>query len=215
MRALSRLGSAVAATALASATILAGAGVAAAEEAPSQPDPVFNSKSSVSVSGKGKSTKVTYDNKSGKDLYCGAIVGPAEALAVVFDAYKKGDANNGTDQESPVPEELQDTNFEGKIGFFMGLVGSEKTADLKTPAQFYEGAEGADEIIDLYPVLTDDSFTPAVLAMCIAQGDDSGYSEIEVSPGVGVPAGLGSLDAALTGIGSSGSVARTTGSLGS
>lgn len=189
--------------------------MAAAEEAPAQPDPVFNSKSSVSVSGKGENTKVTYTSNAGKDLTCGAIVGPAEALAVVFDAYKKGDANSGTDQESPVPEELQDAKFEGKIGFFMGFVGSEKTADLETPAQFYEGVEGADEIIDLYPVLTDESFTPAVIAMCMTYGDDSGYSEIEVSPGVGVPAGLGSLDAALTGVGSSGSVARTTGSLGS
>lgn len=55
MRSLTRLGVAAAATAIASATALAGAGVAGAQDV----DPVFNSPSSVSVSGKGEATEVT------------------------------------------------------------------------------------------------------------------------------------------------------------
>jgi hypothetical protein len=52
--------------------------------------------------------------------------------------------------------------------------------------------------------------------VCNSQGlDDDPYVEVEISAGAGVPAGLGSLDSALAGIGSSGSVAETTGSLGS
>ncbi|MBR7518744.1 hypothetical protein KC217_24065, partial [Mycobacterium tuberculosis] len=71
MRSLTRLGVAAAATAIASATALAGAGVAGAQDI----EPVFNSPSSVSVSGKGEATKVTYTNKSGQDLMCYSFVG--------------------------------------------------------------------------------------------------------------------------------------------
>lgn len=87
MRALSRLGSPVAATALASATVLAGAGMAAAEDAANEP--VFDSKSSVSVSGKGKNAKVTYTNNSGKDLECFGNVGPGGLLFELLEEGKK------------------------------------------------------------------------------------------------------------------------------
>lgn len=61
MRSFARFGVALAATAMASTAALTGA-TAGAEEAPK---PVFNSPSSVSVAGKGASTKVTYTNESG------------------------------------------------------------------------------------------------------------------------------------------------------
>lgn len=62
------------------------------------------------------------------------------------------------------------------------------------------------------PSLADVSFAPAALAVCVDSADS--YVEVEVSAGIGVPAGLGSLDSVLAGLGSSGSVAETTGSMG-
>lgn len=85
-------------------------------------------------------------------------------------------------------------------------------------------AKGASDVLPSDPgavlvggELTDASFAPAAVIVCWGDGDDSGanYTEVEVSAGVGVPAGLGSLDAALAGIGSSGSVGKVTSSLGS
>ena len=195
MRALSRLGSAVAATALASATVLAGAGMAAAEDAANEP--VFDSKSSVSVSGKGKNAKVTYTNNSGKDLECFGNVGPGGLLFDLLEEGKKtGKYLDPDGMSEELKERIKKARESGQIANFEGGVESGKTTEFA----FWD------------PGLTDDSFAPAAVALC--QSTD-GYVEIEVSPGFGVPAGLGSLDAALTGVGSSGSVARTTGSLGS
>lgn len=195
MRALSRLGSAVAATALASATVLAGAGMAAAEDAANEP--VFDSKSSVSVSGKGKNAKVTYTNNSGKDLECFGNVGPGGLLFELLEEGKKtGKYLDPDGMSEELKERIKKARESGQIANFEGDVESGKTTEFA----FWD------------PGLTDDSFAPAAVALC--QSTD-GYVEIEVSPGFGVPAGLGSLDAALTGVGSSGSVARTTGSLGS
>ena len=195
MRALSRLGSPVAATALASATVLAGAGMAAAEVAANEP--VFDSKSSVSVSGKGKNAKVTYTNDSGKDLECFGNVGPGGLLFDLLEEGKKtGKYLDPDGMSEELKERIKKARESGQIANFEGDVESGKTTEFA----FWD------------PGLTDDSFAPAAVALC--QSTD-GYVEIEVSPGFGVPAGLGSLDAALTGVGSSGSVARTTGSLGS
>ena len=195
MRALSRLGSPVAATALASATVLAGAGMAAAEVAANEP--VFDSKSSVSVSGKGKNAKVTYTNNSGKDLECFGNVGPGGLLFDLSEEGKKtGKYLDPDGMSEELKERIKKARESGQIANFEGDVESGKTTEFA----FWD------------PGLTDDSFAPAAVALC--QSTD-GYVEIEVSPGFGVPAGLGSLDAALTGVGSSGSVARTTGSLGS
>lgn len=195
MRALSRLGSPVAATALASATVLAGAGMAAAEVAANEP--VFDSKSSVSVSGKGKNAKVTYTNNSGKDLECFGNVGPGGLLFDLLEEGKKtGKYLDPDGMSEELKERIKKARESGQIANFEGDVESGKTTEFA----FWD------------PGLTDDSFAPAAVALC--QSTD-GYVEIEVSPGFGVPAGLGSLDAALTGVGSSGSVARTTGSLGS
>lgn len=195
MRALSRLGSPVAATALASATVLAGAGMAAAEVAANEP--VFDSKSSVSVSGKGKNAKVTYTNDSGKDLECFGNVGPGGLLFDLSEEGKKtGKYLDPDGMSEELKERIKKARESGQIANFEGDVESGKTTEFA----FWD------------PGLTDDSFAPAAVALC--QSTD-GYVEIEVSPGFGVPAGLGSLDAALTGVGSSGSVARTTGSLGS
>lgn len=208
MRALSRLGVAAAATLFASATALAGAGVAAAEE-PAAPKPVFNSPSSVSVSGKGDKTKVTYTNKSDKDLACYAFAGPDRLIADFYSYAKKSGTIDGTDAPAGLEARMLNAITKGQLGIYGGGVEKGKSADL-TPAFDLPGfglPEGAMALID-------DSFAPAAFAMC-SNPDGGTYVEVEVSAGVGVPAGLGSLDAALTGLGSSGSVAETTGSLGS
>lgn len=208
MRALSRLGVAAAATLFASATALAGAGVAAAEE-PAAPKPVFNSPSSVSVSGKGDKTKVTYTNKSEHDLMCTAYAGPDRLIADLYSYGKKA----GFTEESDIPAELNlrmvTAITKGQLGMYAGGVEKGKSAVL-TSAFDLPGVELPDGAVGL----TDDSFAPAAIAVCF-NPDGGTYVEVEVSAGVGVPAGLGSLDAALTGLGSSGSVAETTGSLGS
>ena len=194
MRALSHLDSAVAATALASATVLAGAGMAAAEDAANEP--VFDSKSSVSVSGKGKNAKVTYTNNSGKDLECFGIVGPGGLLFDYLEEVKEAGTFidvNGVSEE--LKKRMQKAVKDGQIADFEGAVESGKTAEFALED----------------PRLIDDSFAPSAVAVCHTDG----YVEMELSAGAGVPAGLGSLDVALVGVGSSGSVARTTGSLGS
>lgn len=208
MRTLARLGVAVAATAFASATALAGAGIAAADE-PQTPKPVFNSPSSVAVSGKGKATKVTYTNKSEHDLLCYGYVGP---VGLISDFYAEAKKSSGTDESMPegLQKKLGEAAKDGKFGFYGGEVKKDKSAVLESAASFpVPGLE------DVELGLTDDSFAPAALTVCSTVGETGFYVEVEVSQGVGVPAGLGSLDAALTGIGSSGSVAETTGSLGS
>ncbi|MEB8325771.1 hypothetical protein NGF75_07195 [Dietzia kunjamensis] len=200
MRSLTRLGVAAAATAIASATALAGAGVAGAQDV----DPVFNSPSSVSVSGKGEATEVTYTNKSGQDLMCYSFVGTGRLVSDLYGYVKTVDIN------STLPESwtarFVEAASKGQIGFFGGMVENGETAEL------IEGAIGG--VVE--GTLTDDSFSPAALTVCNSQGlDDDRYVEVEISAGAGVPPGLGSLDSALAGIGSSGSVAETTGSLGS
>lgn len=212
MRTFARLGAVAAAAALASATALAGAGVAAADEV----EPVFNSPSSVSISGMGEDAEVTYTNKSDHDLTCMALVGPGDVIAQLYAMAKSGEFDVTTDDEQDVPEEFDELE-EGKLGMLMGIVAKGATADLVSPADFFP--EGVD--IE-FPELTDASFAPAAVAICSAYGDDEGedmsvpvYTEIEVTPGAGVPGFLGSLDAGLAGIGSSGSVANVTGSLGS
>ena len=205
MRSLTRFGVAVAATALAGSTALAGAGIAGADEA--QPKPVFNSASSVSVSGKGEGAKVSYTNKSGQDLFCVAFAGPSALIGDMYDYYRSGDVNDPDDVPADLDAAITKAADKGKLGVYAGTVENGKTAGLS------DGFGGT--TVD--GMLTDSSFNPGALAMCFGSEDDTGigYIEIEVSPGVGVPAGLGSLDGALAGIGSSGSVARTTGSLGS
>lgn len=208
MRALSRFGAAVAATALASATVLAGAGVAVADDsAPATPKPVVNSPSTVSAAGKGATTKVTYTNNSAHDLGCAAIAGPGGLLSELHAVMTDPKYTDET-----MPKELQDkfskAAKDGKLGGFSGLVEKGKAAEL-TAGELDTSIPGGD---DLEFKLTNDSFAPAALAFCYGE---TGYQEVELSAGAGVPAGLGSLDMALTGIGSSGSVANTAGSLGS
>lgn len=189
MRSLTRIGVAVTAAALASATALAGAGVAGAE--PGQPKPVFDSASSVSVSGKGTATKVSYTNKSGHDLGCFGYVGEPRLIGKLF---KSTDGSF-----SPaLQQELATAIEKGRMSFVAGRVENKATAEFGPTVG-----------------LTDKSFGPAALVVCQIGNDEVQYAEVEVTPGVGVPAGLGSLDGVLTGIGSSGSVAQTTGSLGS
>ncbi|MBB1025562.1 MULTISPECIES: hypothetical protein [unclassified Dietzia] len=194
MRTLTRFGVAAAATAVASATVLAGAGVAGAQGA----DPVLDSPSSVSVSGKGANTEISYTNRSGQDLFCIAYGGPGSLLSEMYAVLRTQDpdASPPPALEAKVTEAL----VNGQLGLFTGGVEDGETATL-SPG-FY----------DTNATLTDGSFTPSALAICSA-GDE--YIEMEISAGAGVPAGLGSLDSALAGLGSSGSVARTTGSLGS
>ncbi|MFI8695504.1 hypothetical protein [Dietzia sp. KRD202] len=200
MRSLTRLGVAAAATAIASATALAGAGVAGAQDI----EPVFNSPSSVSVSGKGEATKVTYTNKSGQDLMCYSFVGTGRLVSDLYGYAKKVDINSALSPSWTA--RLVEAAGKGQIGYFGGMVENGETAELT------EGAIGG--VVE--GMLTDDSFSPAALTVCSSQGmDDDPYVEVEISAGAGVPAGLGSLDSALAGIGSSGSVAETTGSLGS
>lgn len=208
MRTLSRLGVAAAATVFASATALAGAGIAAAEE-PAAPKPVFNSASSVSVSGKGAATKVTYTNKSATDLTCYAFAGPDRLIADFYSVSKKSGSLDGAELPAELEARMLTAFTKGQLGLYGGLVEKGKSEVLVSAADLVgvtlpEGATG----------LTDGSFSPAALAVCSTPGGGT-YLEVEVSAGVGVPAGLGSLDSALAGIGSSGSVAETTGSLGS
>lgn len=200
MHSLNRLAIAAAATAIASVTALGGAGVAGAQDL----DPVSNSPSSVSVSGTGENTKVTYDNKSGHDLRCSAFVGKSGLVGDLYDYLRTTDFSNAG---LPLPPELYaamiEANENGQLGGYGGFVEDGDSTEL-TPG-------GGGTVFG--GTLTDDSFAPAAVAFCVAV--DVTYIEIEVSAGVGVPAGLGSLDAALIGVGSSGSVAQTAGSLGS
>ena len=199
MRSLTRLGAAAAATAVALVSVLTGAGVAGA-----QPGglPVFDSPSSVLVSGRGENVEVTYQNESGRDLLCTGYVGKRGLIGDMYDYERSADLADGTPSEpdAAVIEALGN----GQLGVFGALIEDGESVDL--------ASGGGDSYIEY--LLTDGSFAPVALVKCL--GDDSTtYIEIEVSAGVGVPAGLGSLDSALTGLGSSGSVAETTGSLGS
>lgn len=205
MRSFARFGVALAATAMASTAALTGA-TAGAEEAPK---PVFNSPSSVSVAGKGASTKVTYTNESGRDLFCSGFAGQDRLIADFYSYLQKSDDLDGSDLPAELDVRMLAALTGGKLGMYMGGVEKDKTAVL--PSAF--GAPG----VELPPGavgLTDSSFAPAALILCM-NADGGTYMEVEVSAGVGVPAGLGSLDSALAGLGSSGSVAETTGSLGS
>lgn len=203
MRSLTRIGVAAAATAIASATAFAGAGVAGAQDV----EPVFNSPSSVSVEGKGAATKVSYTNRSEYDLGCFAYAGPAQLIGDLYGEAKKSGITDDVTAELDL--RLTTALTKGQLGVYVGIVEKGKTTVLPSVfdgsgVELPEGAVG----------LTDGSFAPAALTICSIPGGAT-YSEVEVSAGVGVPAGLGSLDSALTGLGSSGSVAETTGSLGS
>ncbi|KAA0918750.1 hypothetical protein [Dietzia sp. ANT_WB102] len=199
MRSLTRLGVAFAATALAGSTALAGAGIAGAEEAATKP--VLDSASSVSVSGKGKNTKISYTNKSGQDLFCSGIAAPGSLISELYNSIRSMDPNNPGNIPEGLDEAMTKAAEQGKVGGYGGVVENGKTVDLTT------GYPGGPDF-----TLTDGSFVPAAVVVCYGNNE---YFEVEVSPGAGVPAGLGSLDSALAGIGSSGSVAKTTGSLGS
>lgn len=198
MRSLARLGVAAATAALASATALAGAGVAAAQGL----DIITNSPSSVSVSGTGASAKVTYTNRSGQDLSCNGFAGRSDLIGDMYQFARV----SGTQGDPPPALMLRmATAMErGQIGLYAGMVEDGTSVDL-APILGQETGMG----------LTDSSFTPAAMVSCYGMGGESDYVEVEVSTGVGVPAVLGSLDGALAGIGSSGSVADITGSLGS
>lgn len=201
----SKLVAAAAASAFASSLVLAGAGVASAQEPAVKP--VLNSPSIVSVSGKGADTKVTYTNKSNHDLMCQAFAGPDQLISDVYGYVKK----SGDTGELPTELNLRMVTAltKGQLGFYMGGVEKGKAATL--PSAFDQPDVG---LPTGAVALTDGSFAPAVLAIC-TNPEGGTYVELEVSAGIGVPAGLGSLDSALTGLGSSGSVAETTGSLGS
>lgn len=199
MHSVNRIAIAAAATAIASATAVGGAGVAGAQDLA----PVSNSPSSVSVSGTGENTKVTYDNKSGHDLNCSAFVGKSGLVGDLYAYLRTTDfSNSGITLPPALYAAIVEANENGQLGGYGGFVEDGDSTEL-TP-----GAGGT-----VGGTLTDGSFAPAAVAMCVAI--DLTYIEIEVSAGVGVPAGLGSLDAVLTGVGSSGSVAQTAGSLGS
>ena len=207
MRSFARFGVALAATAMASTAALTGATAGAEEPAPAKP--VFNSPSSVSVSGKGATTKVTYTNKSAHDLMCSGFAGQDRLIGDLY-TYIKRSGNSG-DEGVPAAlnARLMAALVEGKMGAYMGGVEKGKSADLGP----ISGLPGM-EVPPGSAGLTDGSFAPAALVICM-NPEGGTYIEVEVSAGVGVPAGLGSLDSALAGIGSSGSVAETTGSLGS
>lgn len=202
MRSLTRLGVTVAAAALASTAALSGAAVAGADTA--EPKPVFNSPSSVAVEGKGAATKVIYTNKSEHNLFCYSFAGPGGLMSDFYNESKKADAD--TEMPTKLEAQLITAMSKGQVGFYAGEVEKGKTVDLTSVASI-PGFEGAGAGI------TDNSFTPAALAICTSESGT--HIEVEISAGAGVPAGLGSLDSALAGIGSSGSVAGTFGSLGS
>ncbi|MDV8001660.1 hypothetical protein [Rhodococcus sp. IEGM 1408] len=194
MRPLTRLGVAAVATALASATALTGSTLANAQG----PGTVYDSPSRVSVSGTGATTTVSYTNKSGMDLDCVAYVGKEALMLDVQVAIQL--QFSGEALPEGFMDRLIDAAEQGQLGLVEGVVEDGGTAEFTVA----ENGLGA--------LLTDGSFSPVAVAICFATGNE--YAEVETSVG-GVPAGLGSLDSALTGLGSSGSVARTTGSLGS
>lgn len=205
MRPLSRMAVTAAATAIASVTALSGAALANAQVA----SPVFNSPSSVNVEGKGASTKVTYRNESERDLLCTAFAGPDRLIADFYSYTKKTGDTGGAELPAELNLRMLTALTTGKLGLYMGTVDDGQSAVL--PSAFdLPGLELPDGAVGL----TDVSFTPAAMAICM-NPDGGEYVEIESSAGAGVPTGLGSLDSALAGLGSSGSVAETTGSLGS
>lgn len=200
MSLFTRLGVAVAVSALASGIALSAAAIAQAQ--PVELTPVFTSPSSVSVSGRGVDTKVTYTNRSGQGLVCAVLVGPGRLLGDLYDEVRFSSGNGGIPAE--LSAELMLAMEQGRVGIL-----SFRVEDGETAVSVAEpGDPGAQA------VLTDSSFAPAALATCSNLEFDPEYAELTLSPGAGVPSGLGSLDAALTGVGSSGSVAGTMGSLG-
>lgn len=197
MHSLTRI--AAAAITIASASVLTGVGAAGAQPGG---QPVFDSPSSVVVSGRGENVEVIYKNESGRDLLCTGYVGTRGLIGGVYDHARSAEFNDGTPSE--LNAALAEAGENGQLGVFGASIDDGESVDLAS----------GDGVTYIEYFLTDSSFAPVALVKCL--GDDSTmYIEIEVSAGVGVPAGLGSLDSALTGLGSSGSVAETTGSLGS
>jgi hypothetical protein len=182
-----RIGVAVAATVFTSGIAL---GAAGAHAQTPEGAPVFTSVSAVSATGKGETTRVAYNNRSGQGLVCGVLVGQGRLLSDIYDAIRSSQGAGGIPED--LSAELALAMDQGRAGILSFAVEDGGTA-----------------------VVTDGSFIPAAMATCSNLEFDPEYVEVELSPGAGVPSGLGSLDAALTGFGSSGSVARTSGSLGS
>lgn len=195
-----RIGVAVAATVFTSGIAL---GAAGAHAQTPEGAPVFTSVSAVSATGKGETTRVAYNNRSGQGLVCGVLVGQGRLLSDIYDAIRSSQGAGGIPED--LSAELALAMDQGRAGILSFAVEDGGTA----VAVAEPGDPGAQA------VLTDGSFIPAAMATCSNLEFDPEYVEVELSPGAGVPSGLGSLDAALTGFGSSGSVARTSGSLGS
>ncbi|WP_317813753.1 hypothetical protein [Rhodococcus sp. IEGM 1408] len=135
---------------------------------------------------------------------CGTYLGPGRLIGDLYDFIRTMPVNTGLTPE--LSARLEVALQQGRVGVLSFLVEDGQTTVTET------GPDGQDS----GSILSDSSFDPHALAMCSSIGDveEIDYAEVEVSPGVGVPSGLGSLDAALTGVGSSGSVAETTSSLG-
>lgn len=198
-----KIGVAVAVSALASGTALSGAAISHAQ--PGGLTPVFAGPSSVSVSGRGGDSAVTYTNRSGHDLVCGTYLGPGRLIGDLYDFIRTAPVNTGLPPE--LSARLEVALGQGRVGVLSFLVEDGQTTVTETEPDDPDSGS----------ILSDSSFAPHALAMCTSIGEieEIDYAEVEVSQGAGVPSGLGSLDAALTGLGSSGSVAGTTGSLGS
>ena len=138
---------------------------------------MFSSPSSVSVEGKGASTKVTYRNESERDLMCTAFAGPDRLIADFYNDTKKTGDTGGAELPAELNLRMLTALTSGQLGRYMGVVEDGQVTVL--PSAFdLPGLELPDGAVGL----TDGSFTPAAIAVCM-NSDGGNYVEVESSAG--------------------------------
>lgn len=175
MHTSSRIGVVVATSILGAATILAGAGVANAQE---YPDPTFSSASELGVErNTDGNIEVSYSNKSGKDLSCTVIVGEEDLLAELFDLAKSQDAFV-TSEPSEMPADIK-VKFDAAVeAGTLGAGGFLVEAEGEGPVEFV-GFEFEP------PMPTDPDFVPDGMSVCLAGVGGVDYVEVETTFGIG------------------------------
>ena len=193
MRHLTRFGVLSATTTLAGTMTLLGAGLAVAQG--SIPWTLDSPSRVTAERGGGREIVVSYDNRSGRDLLCGAYVGTPGTVQHLYEVHVRW-------------------GFPGRIGPIasqsdIGMIGHEISVGRGRTAAFAvaDGASGpvafvreggAEEGEDVLvpappPELTDTSFRPEVVTVCAFSdegADGFTYAELEKSAGGGDGGGL-------------------------
>lgn len=208
MRHLSRLSIFAATTVLTGTTALANAGLAGAQDSIPW---TLDSPSRVTVErGEGGEVVVSYDNRSGHDLLCGAYVGTPETVQHLYDVHVRWGFPG---RVGPIASQADI----GVIGHELSIGRGDTAAFAPTdgasgPVTFVREVGGENGEVVLVPApspeLTDTSFRPEVVTVCAVSeksADGYTYAELERSPaggGTGAGGVLGSLAGLTTGFGS-------------